>query len=106
MNAFNDHSFRVCLNDLKDLSENVRRFRWIIFAAATSALDNITQKAVSDSIGELNCTRIVIAHRLSTIQNCDRIVCLDKGSIVEQGTYEELIQKNGFFAELIKKQQI
>ena len=78
----------------------------LIFDEATSALDNITQKAVSDSIGELDCTRIVIAHRLSTIQNCDRIVCLDKGSIVEQGTYEELIRKNGFFAELIKKQQI
>ena len=78
----------------------------LIFDEATSALDNITQKAVSDSIGEFDCTRIVIAHRLSTIQNCDRIVCLDKGNIVEQGTYEELIRKNGFFAELIKRQQI
>ena len=43
----------------------------------------------------MNCTRIVIAHRLSTIKNCDRILMLDKGRIAEDGTYEELIAKNG-----------
>ena len=78
----------------------------LYFDEATSALDNVTQKAVTDAIGEMNCTRLVIAHRLSTIQNCDRILCLDQGHIVEEGTYEELMQKNGFFAELVKKQQI
>ena len=54
----------------------------------------------------MDCTRIVIAHRLSTVQNCDRILCLDQGHIVEEGTYEELMQKNGFFSELVKRQQI
>ena len=78
----------------------------LIFDEATSALDNLTQKAVSDAIGELSCTRIVIAHRLSTIQNCDRIFCLDKGHIVEEGSYEELMEKDGFFAELVRRQQI
>ena len=78
----------------------------LFFDEATSALDNVTQKAVSDAIGEMECTRVVIAHRLSTVQNCDRILCLDQGHIVEEGTYEELMQKNGFFAELVKRQQI
>lgn len=78
----------------------------LIFDEATSALDNITQKAVSDAIGELACTRIVIAHRLSTIQQCDRILCLDKGKIAEEGTYQQLMDMNGIFTELVKKQQI
>ncbi|MEG1778938.1 MAG: ATP-binding cassette domain-containing protein, partial [Oscillospiraceae bacterium] len=67
----------------------------LMFDEATSALDNITQKTVSESLESLKCTRIVIAHRLSTIKNCDRIVMLDKGKISEDGTYEELIKKDG-----------
>ncbi len=78
----------------------------LIFDEATSALDNITQKHVSDSLDALKCTRIVVAHRLSTIKNCDRILCLDKGRIVEEGTYDELMAKNGFFAELVSRQQL
>ncbi len=73
---------------------------------ATSALDNKTQKQVSDALDKLKCTRIVIAHRLSTIKNCDRILVLDKGHIMEDGTYDELIEKNGFFAELVARQRI
>ena len=73
---------------------------------ATSALDNKTQKQISDSLDKLKCTRIVIAHRLSTIKNCDRILVLDKGHIMEDGTYDELIEKNGFFAELVARQRI
>ena len=78
----------------------------LIFDEATSALDNITQKKVSESLDSLKCTRIVIAHRLSTIKHCDRIICLDGGHIIEDGTYEELIHKDGFFAELVKRQRI
>ena len=78
----------------------------LIFDEATSALDNVTQRKVSDALDALKCTRIVIAHRLSTIKNCDRIVVLDGGKIIEDGTYEELIQKNGFFRELVARQQI
>ena len=48
----------------------------------------------------------MIAHRLSTIRNCDRILVLDKGRIMEDGTYDELIAKNGFFAELIERQRL
>lgn len=78
----------------------------LMFDEATSALDNITQKIVSDSLAKLKCTRIVIAHRLSTIRECDRILVLDKGRIVEDGTYDELIDKNGFFAELVDRQRV
>ena len=73
---------------------------------ATSALDNETQKKVSEALDRLNSTRVVIAHRLSTIRQCDRIIVVDNGSIVEDGTYEELIEKGGFFAELVSRQQL
>ena len=78
----------------------------LIMDEATSALDNLTQKIVTDSLDALACTRIVIAHRLSTIRSCDRIIALNKGKIVESGTYDELMEKGGFFAELVKRQQI
>ena len=78
----------------------------LMFDEATSALDNIAQKVVSDSLEKLKCTRIVIAHRLSTIRACDRIIYLEKGKIVEDGTYDELIALNGRFAELVEKQRL
>lgn len=78
----------------------------LLFDEATSALDNLTQKQVSEALDHLHCTRIVIAHRLSTIQNCDRILVLDHGKIIEDGTYEELIEKKGFFAELVARQTL
>ena len=78
----------------------------LMFDEATSALDNLTQKIVSDSLDSLKCTRIVIAHRLSTIRQCDRIIYLEKGKIVEDGTYEQLIAKNGKFAELVERQRL
>jgi ABC-type bacteriocin/lantibiotic exporter with double-glycine peptidase domain len=77
----------------------------LIFDEATSALDNKTQRQVSDALDSMGCTRIVIAHRLSTIKHCDRILVLDGGKITEQGTYDELIAKDGFFAELVKRQR-
>ena len=78
----------------------------LIFDEATSALDNVTQKKVSDALDGLKCTRIVIAHRLSTIKHCDRILVIDKGKIVEDGNYDELIAKKGFFAELVERQRL
>ena len=73
---------------------------------ATSALDNLTQKKISESLDSLKCTRLVIAHRLSTIKQCDRIIVLDHGKIIEDGKYDELIEKNGFFAELVARQRL
>lgn len=80
--------------------------RILMFDEATSALDNLTQKKVSDSLECLKCTRIVIAHRLSTIRQCDRIIVLEKGKITEDGSYEELIEKNGYFTKLVARQRL
>lgn len=71
---------------------------------ATSALDNRTQAIVTESMGRLQATRVVIAHRLSTIANADKICYLEKGVIAEMGTYDELMAKNGLFAELARRQ--
>ena len=73
----------------------------LLFDEATSALDNKAQRQVSEALDKMGCTRIVIAHRLSTIRHCDRILVLDGGRIIEDGSYDELIAKNGFFAELV-----
>ena len=78
----------------------------LIFDEATSALDNRTQKQISEALDKLKCTRIVVAHRLSTIKNCDRILVLDDGKIIEDGTYDELIAQKGFFSELVKRQRV
>ena len=82
------------------------RPRILMLDEATSALDNVTQKKVSDSLERLGSTRIVIAHRLSTIRHCDRILVMEKGRITADGTYEELMRTNEYFAGLIRRQQI
>ena len=78
----------------------------LMFDEATSALDNITQKKVSEALDGLKCTRIVIAHRLSTIRQCDRIIVLDGGKIIEDGTYDELLALKGSFYELVERQRL
>ena len=78
----------------------------LIFDEATSALDNKTQKQISEALDRLKCTRIVVAHRLSTIRNCDRILVMENGEIIEEGNYESLIEKGGFFAELVDRQRL
>lgn len=76
----------------------------LIFDEATSALDNRAQAIVTESIDKLNVTRIVIAHRLSTIRNADRILVMDAGKIAESGTFDELMERDGMFAKLVKRQ--
>ena len=78
----------------------------LFFDEATSALDNETQAAVCDSLEQLHATRVVIAHRLSTIIRCDRIIVLDKGHIVEQGTFDELMAQKGLFYEMASRQMM
>ncbi len=78
----------------------------LMFDEATSALDNVTQRIVSESLDDLKCTRLVIAHRLSTIRHCERIVLIDEGRIVEDGTYDELMALEGKFADLVRRQQV
>ncbi|MBN2439446.1 MAG: NHLP bacteriocin export ABC transporter permease/ATPase subunit [Deltaproteobacteria bacterium] len=82
----------------------VRKPRMLFFDEATSALDNKTQEVVSQSLKGLAVSRIVIAHRLSTIVNADRIYVLEKGEVAEQGTYEELMELDGLFASMSRRQ--
>lgn len=82
----------------------VSRPKILFFDEATSALDNRTQKIVSDSLEQLQATRIVIAHRLSTIEHADRIYVLERGKLIEEGSYQELMDRKGSFANLAKRQ--
>lgn len=84
----------------------IRRPSVLIFDEATSALDNLTQLTVRKSLDELKVTRIIIAHRLSTIINADKIYVMKDGEVVEQGKYEELMAKDGYFALLAKRQSV
>lgn len=74
----------------------------VVLDEATSALDNITEREVVNAIRELAKTRtvITIAHRLSTVKDCDQIFVLSAGQLVEQGTYNELMSRQGVFSEL------
>ena len=76
----------------------------VFFDEATSALDNITQAQVCETLEKMSGTKLVIAHRLSTIKNCDRIIVLDRGTIVEEGNYDALMEKKGLFFELASRQ--
>lgn len=78
----------------------------LILDEATSALDNLTQTEVLNNISKLKCTVIMVAHRLSTVIGFDRIIMLENGEIAEMGSYEELMKKNGKFAELVRKQLV
>jgi NHLM bacteriocin system ABC transporter ATP-binding protein len=84
----------------------VRKPRILFFDEATSALDNRVQEQVSASLDRLNATRIVIAHRLSTIRNADRIYVVDKGKVIQCGSFHELAAEKGMFAALIARQTL
>lgn len=78
----------------------------LLLDEASSALDNITQALVMETLKGLANTRIMVAHRLSTIQCADRILVMDRGKLVEDGTYDDLMQKDGAFARLCLRQQL
>lgn len=82
----------------------LRKPKILILDEATSALDNTSEKYIQNEIEKMqkenNTTIISIAHRLSTLKNCDKIIVLDKGKIVEEGKYNELIEQDGIFSDM------
>lgn len=80
----------------------------LILDEATSALDSVTEAKIQKTFEKLSAgrTTIVIAHRLSTVRNADRIAVIDNGKIIELGSHEELMMKNGAYAELVRTQDL
>ena len=78
----------------------------ILLDEATSALDNVTQEIVMTTMLGMDVTRIAIAHRLSTVERADRVIVMEAGRIVEQGTPAELKARDGHFAKLAARQEI
>ena len=80
----------------------------LVLDEATSSLDAITEKLIQEAVEQLLAQRtaIVIAHRLSTIRNVDRILVLDRGRILEQGSHQDLIEHSGKYAQLLQAQQM
>lgn len=106
-----EHGYRFSGGEKQRLSLTrtlLRKPAIIIMDEATSALDTITERNLSGglNVSMQNVTTITIAHRLSTVRHADQIIVMDHGKIVEKGTHQQLLEKNGYYAELLESDRI
>ena len=78
----------------------------LLLDEATSALDNVSQAVITEVLSTMKITQIMIAQRLSTLQNADKIYVMDRGQVVEEGTFDTLLAAGGLFADLARRQLV